>query len=58
MTVIRALAAQTIGYSERAYLIALFFNTLRAATYREASNATRGHALYCAAKIADELIRI
>ncbi len=55
---IRALAAQTTGYNERAYLIALFFNTLRAATYREASDFTRNHALYCAAKIADRLIQI
>lgn len=52
---IRSLAAQTTGYSERAYLIALFFNTLRAATYREASDFTRNHALYCAAKIAGRL---
>lgn len=52
---IRALAAQTTGYNERAYLIALFFNTLRAATYREANDCTRNHALYCAAKIADRL---
>ncbi len=53
---IRALAAQTTGYRERAYLIALFFNALRAATYREASDFTRNHALYCAAKIADRLV--
>jgi CheY-like chemotaxis protein len=53
---IRALAAQTSGYTERAYLVALFFNTLRAATYREATDATRNHALYCAAKIANRLI--
>lgn len=52
---IRALAAQTIGYGERAYLVALFFNTLRAATYREASSLTRNYALYCAAKIASRL---
>ncbi len=55
---IRALAAQTPGYTERAYLIALFFNTLRAATYPEASDATRNHALYCAAKIANLLIQM
>ncbi len=55
---IRALAAQTTAYSERAYLIALFFNSLRAATYREASNFTRNHALYCAAKIANRLIEL
>ena len=55
---IRALAARTIAYSERAYLIALFFNSLRAATYREASNFTRNHALYCAAKIANRLIEL
>ncbi len=53
---IRALAAQTTAYSERTYLIALFFNSLRAATYREASNFTHNHALYCAAKIANRLI--
>lgn len=53
---IRTLAAQTTAYSERAYLIALFFNSLRAATYKEASDLTRNHALYCAAKIANRLI--
>ncbi|MCS6992263.1 MAG: response regulator [Anaerolineales bacterium] len=52
---IRVRAAQTTGYTDRAYLIALFFNTLRAATYREASAFTRNHALYCAAKIAARL---
>lgn len=55
---IRALAAQTTAYNERAYLVALFFNSLRAATYREASNFTRNHALYCAAKIANRLIEM
>lgn len=53
---IRALAVQTTGYSERAFLVALFFNALRAATYREASDNTRNHALYCAAKIADRMV--
>ncbi|PWH12326.1 MAG: hypothetical protein DDG60_13655 [Anaerolineae bacterium] len=52
---LRALAAQSTGYTDRAYLIALFFNTLRSATYREASDFTRNHALYCAAKIAARL---
>jgi|GEM_PF-2091865 len=52
---IRTLAAQTSGYSERAHLIALFFNSLHAATYQEASDFTRNHALYCAAKIAQRL---
>lgn len=52
---IRALAAQTTGYNDRAYLIALFFDALRAATYREASAFTRNHALYCAARIAARL---
>lgn len=56
MLCIRALAVQTAGYDERAHLVALFFNALRAATYREASDFTRNHALYCAAKIADRLI--
>jgi len=55
---IRALAAQTTAYSERAYLMALFFNSLHTATYREASDLTRNHALYCAAKIADRLIEL
>ncbi len=55
---IRALAAQTIGYTDYAYLVALFFNTLRAATYREASDFTRNHALYCAAQIANRLIQM
>jgi CheY-like chemotaxis protein len=53
---IRQLAQETRHFTNRAYLIGLFFNAIRTTTFLELPDATRDHAFLSAAIIAERIL--